>query len=51
MPALFVFLPDINSIINIRIYCTVTVNIKLEAIELWLYTAVIRPGTTDPTVE
>lgn len=46
MQALFVFLPDINSIINIRIYCTVTVNIKLEAIELWLYTS-----TTDPTVE
>lgn len=35
MPALFVFLPDIISIITIRIYCTFTVKgIKLEAIEL-----------------
>lgn len=45
MPALFVFLPDIINIITIRIYCTVTAkDIKLDAIKLWLYTAVIKPA-------
>lgn len=44
MPALFIFLPDIISIITIRIYCSFTVkDIKLAAIELQQYTAVVRP--------
>lgn len=53
MPALLVFLPDIISIITIRIYCTVTVkDIKPDAIELWLYTtckkSCKKSSTTDP---
>lgn len=43
---LIVLLPDIISIITIRIQSTVTVkDIKLDAIELWLYTAVISQIT------